>query len=258
LEPGQTVVIKGVETGDHFNVTFMTSPRYEDSNIPLQITIRAREKVAILNDRRGGKWGKEEKRKEPFREGEKVDLRIRVHDNRFEVFANQREIGEFEHRQPLISINHLYIDGTIDMHHVSWGGKYYAVPYQASVEGGFGPGKRLMVSGRPEKNGKQFSVNLLTAANEMAFHFNPRLNEKDVIRNSQLAGQWGNEEGKKEPVFPFERDSAFDIMIVNEPHSYQVFVNGAHYCAFAHRTDPNNIRALRIEGDVELQSVHVK
>lgn len=38
----------------------------------------------------------------------------------------------------------------------------------------------------------------------------------------------------------------------------KVFINGEHYCAFAHRTDPNTIRGLKIEGDVELQGVHVK
>jgi hypothetical protein len=256
LEPGQTVIIKGVETGDHFNVSFMTTASYETANIPFQITIRLKDKAAILNDRKDGKWGKEEKKKEPFKEGEMVDLRIRAHDNKFEIYANQKEIGEFEYRQPLNSINHLYIDGTVELHNVSWGGKYYPVPYQAGIEGGFTPGKRLFVSGMPEKKVKQFSINLLTTAGEVAFHCNPRFSEKHVVRNSQIGGAWGAEES--EGKFPFEKDTGFDIIVVNEPYAYQVFVNGNHFCAFAHRTDPNTIRGLKIEGDVELQGVHVK
>lgn len=63
----------------------MTSASYESGNIPFQITIRLKDKAAIFNDRKDGKWGKEEKKKEPFKEGETVDLRIRAHDNKFEV-----------------------------------------------------------------------------------------------------------------------------------------------------------------------------
>jgi len=107
-----------------------------------------------------------------------------------------------------------------------------------------------------EKKVKMFAINLLTTAGEIAFHFNPRFSEKHVMRNSQIGGNWEAEES--EGKFPFEKDSGFDIIIVNEPYAYQVFVNGNHFCAFAHRTDPNNIRGLKIEGDVELQGVHVK
>jgi len=256
LEPGQTVVIKGVESGDHFNVSLMTGPGYDSANIPFQITIRLKDKAAIFNDRKEGKWGKEEKKKEPFKDGEPVDLRIRCHDNKFEIFANQKELGDFEYRQPLNTINHLYIDGTIELQNVSWGGKYYPVPYQAGIEGGFTPGKRLFVSGLLEKKGKQFSINLITPTGDIALHLNPRFNEKRIVRNSQLNGEFGAEES--EGKFPLEKDLICDVIIVNEPYAYQIFFNNAHYCAYAHRTDPDHIRGLKIEGDIELQGVHVK
>uniref|UniRef100_A0A915KCS8 Galectin n=1 Tax=Romanomermis culicivorax TaxID=13658 RepID=A0A915KCS8_ROMCU len=256
LEPGQTVVIKGIETGDHFNVSFLTGANFESSDIPFHISVRLKDKVAILNDRKASKWGKEEKKKEPFKEGEKVDLRVRAHENKFEVYANGKLMGEFEYRQPLNSINHLYIDGTVELHSVNWGGKYYPVPYQAGVEGGFATGKRLTVSGIPEKKAESFSINLINAANEIAFHFNPRFNKKLIVRNSQLGGTWGTEE--IEGKFPLALDTLFDINIVNEPYALQVYINDQHFCAFAHRAEPNTIRGLKIEGDVELQGVHVK
>lgn len=256
LEPGQTVIIKGIEIGDHFNVSFLTSANFESSEIPFHISIRLKDKVAIFNDRQGGKWGKEEKKKEPFKEGENVDLRVRAHDNKFEVYANLKSIGEFEYRQPLNSINHLYIDGTLELHTVSWGGKYYPVPYQAGVEGGFTPGKRLVVSGMPEKKCEMFAINLMNANNDIVFHLNPRYNKKTMIRNAMLGGSWGTEES--EGKFPLSADTLFDINVVNEPYAFQIYVNGAHFCAFAHRGEPNDIKGIKINGDVELHGVHVK
>lgn len=256
IEPGQTVVIKGLDTGDHFNVSFLTGANYEASQVAFHISVRLKENVIIFNDRKDGKWGKELKKKEPFKEKEKIDLRVRAHDNKFEVFANLKSIGDFEYRQPLNSINHLYVDGTLELHSVNWGGKYYPVPYQAGVEGGFLAGKRLNVSGLPQKKCESFSINLINSASEIAFHFNPRFNKKIVMRNSQMEGKWGTEES--EGKFPFAADTLFDISIVNEPYAYQIYVNDQHFCAFAHRAEPNSIRGIKIEGDVELQGVHVK
>lgn len=256
LQPGQTVVIKGLQTADSFSVLFLTNQSHETSDVAFSLVVHQKDKNVILNDRKAGKWGKEEKKKDPFKEGEPVDLRIRCHDNKFDVFANLKEIATFEYRQPLNAINHLYIDGGIDLQDVNWGGKYYPVPYQAGVDGGFTAGKKLFVSGVPEKKCEQYSINLMTDKGEIAFHFNARFNKKAVVRNAQLGGSWGTEEA--EGKFPFSSDLAFDVTVVNEPYAFQVFVNGAHFCAFAHRIDPNTIKGLKIEGDVILMGVHVK
>lgn len=256
LEPGQTVIIKGLETGGTFTVSLLTGPNFETSDIPFHVSVRLKDKATIFNDRHGAKWGKEEKKKEPFKEGEQVDLRIRAHDNKFEVYANFKLLGDFEYRQALNTVNHLYIDGTIELTSVSWGGKYYPVPYQAGVEGGFTTGKRLHVSGIPEKKADQFAVNLVNQAGEIVLHINARFGKKVILRNAQIGGSWGTEE--TEGKFPLSAETLFDMIVVNEPHSFQVFFNGVHFCAFAHRSDPNGIRGIKIEGDLELQSVHVK
>jgi len=256
LQPGQTVVIKGLQTGDTFNVFLLTNQSHETADIAFSFIVHQKEKHALLNDRKAGKWGKEEKKKDPFKEGEPVDLRIRCHDNKFDVFANLKEIAQFEYRQPLNAINHLYIDGGIDLQDVNWGGKYYPVPYQAGVDGGFTAGKKLFVSGLPEKKCDQFSINLVTDTGDIAFHLNPRFGKKIVMRNALLNKSWGSEES--EGKFPLSHDLAFDITVVNEPYAFQVFVNGNHFCAFAHRVDPNVIKGIKIEGDVILMGVHVK
>jgi len=257
IQPGQTVIVKGIQNGERFDVNLMNGNDVQTADIALHLSVRLKEKSIILNSKQANAFGKEEKKKNPFKDNEPVDLRIRAHDNKFEIFANQKEIAEFEHRQPITTITHLFIDGNIELHNVTWGGKYYPVPYQFDVEGGLTPGKKLFISGIPEKKGKGFNVELVNNLKEVSFSFDVRFGDKAVVRNAQLNGVWGNEE-KSGSKLPFEKDVAFDLIIVNEPYSFQVFVNGQHFCAFAHRSDPNNVRSFRINGDVELQGVYIK
>lgn len=78
-----------------------------------------------------------------------------------------------------------------------------------------------------------------------------------IIRGSQKDGTWGEEE--REGAFPLKKENAVDIAIFNEPYSLQIFINGKHYCAFAHRVgEPNNdYKFIRIEGDLEVTGVEV-
>lgn len=40
----------------------------------------------VLNTFSNGEWGKEERKSNPFKRGEAFDIRIRAHDDRFQVF----------------------------------------------------------------------------------------------------------------------------------------------------------------------------
>lgn len=55
------------------------------ADIALHISVRLKEKSFVLNSKQNGSWGKEEKKKNPFKDNEPFDLRIRAHDNKFEV-----------------------------------------------------------------------------------------------------------------------------------------------------------------------------
>ncbi|KJH39650.1 hypothetical protein DICVIV_14469, partial [Dictyocaulus viviparus] len=48
----------------------------------------------------------------------------------------------------------------------------------------------------------------------------------------------------------------FDVTIINEQFSFQIFFNGKRFAAFSHRGSPNDIKTLEIDGDVEIWKVN--
>lgn len=263
MEPGQTLslqgkVAEGAENEDRadggsFFINFHAGGVGPQNNIVFHISVRFNEKEVVMNTFQNGEWGKEERKKNPFKEGEKFDLRIRAHNDKFELIANQKDFYEYEHRMPLSEITHITIDGPITLDHVLWGGKYYPVPYEAGINGGLKPGKRLYVTGMPK--GDSFHVNLITDSGDIALHFNPRFKEKKVVRNSQVNGEWMNEE--REGDFTFEKKETFDIVVQNTDFAFQTFVNGERFGTFAHRMDPNSVTGLQVGGEVELSGIHI-
>jgi len=275
IEPGQTLIIKArtPDNATRFNINLhKDSPDFSGNDVPLHISVRFDEGKLVFNSFTKGEWGKEERRPLPFKKGQPVDIRIRAHDNKFVVYADRKEVKEYEHRIPLQSVTHLSVDGdVVALNHVQWGGRYYPVPYESGIAGeGLTPGKSMLIYGIPEKKAKRFNINLLKKNGDIALHLNIRFDEKApkqiflcgskqrpgvVVRNSLLSGVWGKEE--REGKQPFERAVGFDVEIKNEEYAFQVFVNGERFATFAHRIDPHEIGGLQIQGDVEITGIQI-
>uniref|UniRef100_A0A915MVW7 Galectin n=1 Tax=Meloidogyne javanica TaxID=6303 RepID=A0A915MVW7_MELJA len=233
LQPGQTLLVQGniLQEAKRFEINLL-SECFE-----------------------AGEWEKEERHSNPFKKGETFDIRIRVHEERFELLANQHHLADFKHRHAFTKIDHMQITGDITLSNVHWGGRYFEIPFQSTFHGhALKNGQRVFVYSIAKGD---FSVNFVGANGDFLFHLNPRFGEKQIIRGSQKNGTWGEEE--REGKFPLKKGEAVDIAIHNEPFSIQVFINGSHYCSFAHRVeDPNNeYKFLRVEGDIELTGVEV-
>ena len=62
----------------------------------------------------------------------------------------------------------------------------------------------------------RFAINLACDDSEncdIALHFNPRFEERVVVRNNRVGGAWQNEEREQGDEFPFEKKDAFEIAI---------------------------------------------
>uniref|UniRef100_A0AC35FJX4 Galectin n=1 Tax=Panagrolaimus sp. PS1159 TaxID=55785 RepID=A0AC35FJX4_9BILA len=225
IEPGQTLIVKGstIEESQRFTINLHhKTPDFAGNDVPLHISVRFDEGKIVFNSFVNGEWGKEERKSNPIKRGESFDIRIRSHDDRYQIFVDQKEFKDFEHRVPLSSVSHFSVDGDLYLQQIHWGGKYYPVPYESDI----------------------------------SLHFNPRFSEKHVVRNALQAGEWGNEE--REGKMVFEKGVGFDLTIINESYGFQIFVNDERFCTFAHRDDPSDISGLQIQGDVEITGIQIQ
>jgi len=259
FEPGQTLIVRGstIDESQRFTINFHNkSADFSGNDVPLHLSVRFDENKIVLNTFSNGEWGKEERKSNPIHKGKPFDIRVRAHDNNFQIFVDQKEFKEYEHRIPLSSITHFSVDGDLYLNHVSWGGKYYPVPFESGIATGFAVGKKLIIHGTPEKKAKRFNINLLRKNGDIALHFNARFDEKHVVRNSLQAGEWGNEE--REGKVPFEKGVGFDLVIINEQTHFQINVNEQPFTSFAHRSSPDEIYGLQIQGDLEITGIQIR
>ncbi|PAV92294.1 hypothetical protein WR25_26829, partial [Diploscapter pachys] len=201
----------------------------------------------------------EGKLKHNWKVGDEFDVRIRCHDDRFEVFVEQKLVSVFTHYVPMTKITHIYINGEIRLYNISWEGKYYQMPYAAEIPNNFYVGRKLYISGKINKKCKQFTIDLITEkGDDVAMRFNPFFKEKKTRRNSRIQDMWGREEKTQEAPFPFQKGKAFNLLIYSEESKIMVFVDDVYYVSFDHRTPSNLINRLKIDGDIELFGVHLK
>lgn len=72
----------------------------------------------------------------------------------------------------------------------------------------------------------RFSINLSSkisdSRRDIALHFNPRFNQRCVVRNSLKNNAWAEEE--KNNGMPFRKEAPFEIVIVTDLYCYNVSI----------------------------------
>ncbi|VDM99608.1 unnamed protein product, partial [Thelazia callipaeda] len=214
-------------------------------------------KKIFLNACINGEWGKEGSVKHKWSPGDEFDIRIRCHDTYFEIFVDHKLLANFAYYVPISNITHIYINGDAELYTVSWEGKYYQVPYGADIPGNFYPGRKLYVSALVKKQAKHFTIDFHCGC-DVAFRFNARIAEKRLIRNTRSSDGWGKEEKDLEIQFPFKKKHTFDLLFYCEENQFICYVDDCLINSYAHRMSPRDIDKLCIDGDIELQGVHLK
>lgn len=91
---------------------------------------------------------------------------------------------------------------------------------------------------------------LNNAKGDIALHFNPRLPQNYVVRNTKLNGVWGDEERCSALPFSLHRDSVFLIQILVTQNDYSISVNGRHFAHYKHRVPVHLVKGLEVHGQV--------
>ncbi|KAM3720312.1 hypothetical protein ACO02O_08202 [Dirofilaria immitis] len=265
LQPGQSLIVRGYIIGRNefiINLTSGGKVEKDDENDSLDNRLLAiRANIALkriyFNACIDGEWGSEGSVKHKWSPGDEFDIRIRCHEKYFEIFADHKLLAKFAYYVPISNISHIYMNGDAELYTVSWEGKYYQIPYTADIPGNFYPGRKLYVSGFAKKRAKQFVVDFYSG-NDIAFRFNPRIAGKKLIRNTRSEERWGTEEKELEIQFPFKKKRAFDLLFYCDENRFLCHVDDCLVCSYTHRMSPRDIDKLSIDGDIDLQGVHLK
>ena len=94
------------------------------------------------------------------------------------------------------------------------------------------PGRVIYIDGKTPSGGTGMVFNIRQDGN-IALHFNPRFEDKCVVRNSFIGGEWGYEE--KYGGLPFGTDEPYTAAIICQEHGYQIAINGHFFTNYGHR-----------------------
>ncbi|CAG9119525.1 unnamed protein product [Plutella xylostella] len=101
-------------------------------------------------------------------------------------------------------------------------------------------GSHIVCTGTPDEDLPWFTINIGTggameARPDVAVHFNVRMPQRYVVRNTRRHARWGPEENTSFKSFPFKFERPFTIEVIVDELETLWAVDGAHYCSYAHR-----------------------
>jgi len=120
------------------------------------------------------------------------------------------------------------------------------------------PGSRISVQGYINPGAQRFEVNLLhgyTEGSDVAFHFNPRFDQQQIVKNWRINGQWQQEENTPLPPWILTPGQPYDIHIYCHHDRYQVLVQNQQFLEFYHRIPVGAVTAIQVKGDVSFTGV---
>ncbi|CAH1791780.1 unnamed protein product [Owenia fusiformis] len=262
LHPGKEVIIKGhqIPGADRFQVNFQSDAEEEAGSIPLHFNPRQSMGYVVRNAFYGG-WGPEEVEEPefPFRDDEDFTIRIITFPEYYVVHVNGRHFIDFPHRASFEEVKYLAVGGDAEFHEVIFIDNIQMLPYWGTFPGiddQFLPGSGVRVRGQVMQGAQRFEINFcnsLDGGDDRPFHFNPRMEDKKVVRNSQIDGGWGDEE-RDTDEFPFKEGDFFEVTIVASDDCFKCFW-GDERVNYSHRIPIENIHNLMIDGNVALTSV---
>lgn len=109
----------------------------------------------------------------------------------------------------------------------------------------------IICTGTPSDDLPWFAINIGCGDVEsghvdIAVHFNVRLPQCYVVRNTKRHDKWGSEETTAFRLFPFKPGRQFSVEILVDEKETLWAVDGEHYCSYAHR-NPSALNAEWIQ-----------
>ncbi|XP_049867892.1 galectin-4-like isoform X2 [Pectinophora gossypiella] len=114
-------------------------------------------------------------------------------------------------------------------------------------------GSHIVCTGTPCEDIPWFAINIGfgddNAPTDIAVHFNVRMPQCYVVRNTKRQNKWGHEETTAFRLFPFKLGRLFTIEVLVDEKETLWAVDGEHYCSFEHRNpSPLNATWVQVSG----------
>ncbi|XP_060549786.1 uncharacterized protein LOC117677717 isoform X2 [Pantherophis guttatus] len=261
LHPGMSVYMQGTvpernnRTWVNFQMDFACG-QDKEADVPLHFRSHINAETVGLSTLQAGRWGKEEKFLNPFRRGEQFEVILIVYDFGYQILGNRKVLCNYRHRIPSQNVQLIRIDGDLELQSLSvMGGPMMTLPYHHPVSDGLHPGMSVYMRGKVLRNCNKFRVDFACSKFQDAdilFHFNPRFSQGTLVLNSYQSYRWGREERHKNP---FQKSEHFEIIFIVNEAEYQILVNGNPLCKFRHRIQPQFLKFINLDGDLEFQSL---
>ncbi|XP_040294165.1 galectin-9-like [Bufo bufo] len=230
------VIINGdiLPSAKSVTVNFQTGSN-ENDDIPFHLNFRIDEGLVVSNTRQNGIWGTEERKFQvPFTKWHPFEFRIIITSKDYKVSVDRNLFTEYAHRIPIEQVKTLAVNGDIALKSVA-----------IEAQGGL--------------SHEKFDVNFRTGdvqKSDIAYQFNPRLEEGQVISNGRRNNNWLQSEAKSE--MPFAREKPFELRFLVTDESYKVYVNGNYFLDYNHKIPLNQVNTLAIMGCVILNRVEIQ
>ncbi|XP_034154649.1 grifin [Pangasianodon hypophthalmus] len=132
-----------------------------------------------------------------------------------------------------------------------------ALRFEASCPDGLCPGWSIIVKGQSSSQANKFEINFLCDQDDrIAFHFNPRFTESDIVCNSFLTNRWGQEERCSN--LPFGTNEPFQIEIDSDDDNFHVYIDETKIMQYKHRVkDLKTITKVQVVNDINISSVEI-
>jgi galectin-9 len=260
ISVGTQVHVYGTGYGDRFEVNIANNR----GDVLLHVNPRLNDNLLVLNAAPGGGWGGEDRKPLTIVRGHPFSLIIMVTEHGYKIAINNQHVADFPHRMPFNAAELVSVKGDVNLTNVQIYPGYsgqHGQPWKFAMETpvpmNFFPGRTITIHGHVKHNASRFEFNLLTGAfngADVAFHLNPRFDQRECVRNSCQGGGWGPEE--KQGGFPLNPGQPFEIQITCYPDYYQVNCNHQPWFQFRHRVPYQQVQALQVKGDVAISNVY--
>lgn len=171
------------------------------------------------------------------------------------VMASQMKCVQCEQEIVIVSQNKTEVETLQEMKVFS-----SPIPRLLNVSFASGPGHVFVFDGVTTTNAR-WSINFEGKGKlrEIRYHFNPRTEEQQIVRNSKTGSKWNTEQRdlcNKE--YPFKKGKSFEVKIIVEETKYITYVDGEHYFDYASTSpDPTDIYYIEFSGGVKMNNMTV-